>query len=61
MLIPRRIYQLPLHSLSKNQPIVNNHSKIGMNKLSQRAKLNSLSIISQDLGDIPQISLKLTT
>ena len=61
MHIARRKYQLTLHSLSEIQSTVNNLSQIGMICLSQRAKLNSISLISRKLGDIPQIFLEVTT
>ena len=44
--------------LSKIQLIINNLSKIGMNYLSQRAKLNPSSLFSRQLGEIPQIFSK---
>ena len=61
MHIPRHKYQLTLHSLSEIQLYVNNLSETGMKSISQSAKLNSLRLISRQLGDIPQIFLKVTT
>ena len=58
--IPRHKYQLTLHSLSETQLIVTNNSKIGMKSIWQSAKINPISLISHQLGDIPQVFLKIT-
>ena len=58
MHIPHPECQLTVHSLSEIQHIVNNHSRIGTIAISNSARLNSISLISQQLSKIPQIILK---
>ena len=46
----------PRHNLT-----LNTLSKIAIKSLSRGAKFDSVSIFSRQLGDIPKISLKVTT
>ena len=57
----RHKYHLTLHSLSEGQFNSNNLSAIRIESISRGDKLNSIRLISRQLGDIPKIFHKVTT